>query len=324
MLVDKFHRFLNKAIIIAADNRGTNDVFVTADVAAGYAWNSSPIDGTDIILCIPIIGRELRFPLDVDVSPLPVLVTNNAYSVISYLRLVDTNRHFATVIFKILIEDRRDTHAERINNNRNIVLMRPGDIVMARTAVQSDKSKDKVVKLSYAVWGPLQIIRGTGQGGYTVRKLNKHDSPELKFMSKDLHILPPSLKSCQPVGWSDTRYLNQTHAPIVNLLQKPLSIELYNEKWFGHPPKVSFPSFLHDHATLSFLPAENSLFPTLAKLHEDTHTSPPIPFLEDNVVSHDYPLTPSNLHKTISNSNGLFFIQYTLEDTFKSWWFLVK
>jgi len=29
----------------------------------GYAWNISPIDGTNILRSIPAIGRELRFPL---------------------------------------------------------------------------------------------------------------------------------------------------------------------------------------------------------------------------------------------------------------------
>ena len=143
-------------------------------------------------------------------------------------------------------------------------------------------------------------------------------------MSDNLYILPPSLKPCEPVDGSDTRYLNQTHVPIVNPLQKPLSIELYNEKWFSHPPNTSSPPFLYDHATLSFPPADPSPFPTLAKLHEDTHTSPPTPLLEDIVSSHDYPLTPSTLHKALSNYNGLFFIQYTPEDTFKSRWFLVQ
>ena len=96
--------------------------------------------------------------------------------------------------------------------------MQPGNLVMARTAVQSDKSKDKVAKLSYVVRGPFYIIRGTGRGGYIVRKLNKPDSTEFKFMSEDLYVLSPSLKPCKPVDSSDTIYLNQTHAPIVNPL----------------------------------------------------------------------------------------------------------
>ena len=202
--------------------------------------------------------------------------------------------------------------------------MRLGDLVMDRTAIQSDKIKDKVAKLSYAVQGSLQIVRDTGRRGYIVRKLHKPDSPELNFMSEDLYILPPSLKPCEPVDSSDTRYLNQSHVPIVNPLKEPLSIELYNEKWFSPPPKTSPPPFFHDHATLSFPPAATSPFPTLAELYDDTHTSPPTQFLENDCVSNDSPLAPSTLHKSISNSNGLFFIQYTVEDTFKSRWFLVQ
>ena len=192
-LVEKFHRFINKAITIVAEDKRTNDIFVAASVAAGYAWNNSPIDGTGILCSILVIGRELRFPLDVGLSALPSIVSNNAESVVSYLRLTDSNRYFASTILKILVEDRRIIHVERINNNRNIVTTLHGDLVMACTTVQSDKANDKVAKLCYAVRSSFQIICGTGRGGYIVRKLNKSDSPEFKFMSEDLYILPPSL-----------------------------------------------------------------------------------------------------------------------------------
>ena len=155
LLLEKFHRFLNKVVTIAVEDRGTNDVFVAASVATGYAWNSSPIDGTDTLCSVPALGRELRFPFDVDISALLPLVSNNADSVVSYLRLTDSNCHFATAILKILIEDRRTAYVERINNNRNTFSMRPGDLVMDRTAVQSDKRKYKVAKLNYADRGPF-------------------------------------------------------------------------------------------------------------------------------------------------------------------------
>ena len=176
-----------------AEDKRTNDIFVAASVATGYAWNNSPIDGTGILCSILVIGRELRFPLDVGLSALPSIVSNNAESVVSYLRLTDSNRYFASTILKILVEDRRIIHVERINNNRNIVTTLHGDLVMACTTVQSDKANDKVAKLCYAVRSSFQIICGTGRGGYIVRKLNKSDSPEFKFMSEDLYILPPSL-----------------------------------------------------------------------------------------------------------------------------------
>lgn len=82
----------------------------------------------------------------------------------------------------------------KVNNNRNIVELVAGDIVMARTTLLSDASKNKVAKLSYQVCGPFRIIIGIGRGRYLVRKLHKSDSPELKFMTTDLYPLPLFLK----------------------------------------------------------------------------------------------------------------------------------
>ena len=101
LLVEKFHRFLKKETTIATEDRGTNYGFVAAGVTAGYNCNSLPIDGTDILRSVPTIGRKLRFPLDVDISALAALVSNNADSAVSYLHLTDYNRHFATAILNI-------------------------------------------------------------------------------------------------------------------------------------------------------------------------------------------------------------------------------
>ena len=183
LTVEHFHPFLNKSVTIAAEDRGTNDIFVPAGIAAGYAWNSSPIDGTDILRSIPAIGRELHFPININLSALPKLAHNSGQAAMDFFQLTESSRHFSSSILKILIEDRRTSHAERINNNRNIVVLEPGDIVIARTAIQSNKQKEKVAKLCYAIRGPYQIIRITGHGSYFVRKLHRLDSAELKNYS---------------------------------------------------------------------------------------------------------------------------------------------
>ena len=77
---------------------------------------------------------------------------------------------------------------------------------MDRTTVQSNKANNKVAKLCHAVRSSFQIIRGIGRGGYIVRKLNKPDRTEFKFMSEDLFILIPSLKPCEPGDGSNIRY----------------------------------------------------------------------------------------------------------------------
>ena len=135
LTVDYFHRFLNKSVTVAAEDRGTNNFFVPAGIAAGYAWNSAPIDGTNILRSIPAIGRKFHFPLDINLSALTKLAHNSSQAALNYLKQIDSSRHLSSSILKILIEDRRTAHAECINNNRNVVVLEPGDIVMARTAI---------------------------------------------------------------------------------------------------------------------------------------------------------------------------------------------
>ena len=77
LTVEHFHRFLNKSVTIFAQNRSTNDMFVPAGIAAVYAWNSVPIDGTDILCSISVIGREFHFPIDINLSALLKLVYNS-------------------------------------------------------------------------------------------------------------------------------------------------------------------------------------------------------------------------------------------------------
>ena len=103
LFTGKLHRVINKAIIIAAEeDTGTNDVLVDVGGTAGYAWNISPIDETDILRSVLIIGRKLHFPLDINFSALFALVSNNVESVVSYLRLTYSNRFFASVILESL------------------------------------------------------------------------------------------------------------------------------------------------------------------------------------------------------------------------------
>ena len=112
------------------------------------------------------IGREFRFPIDIDLSALPQLTQNNARSAVDFLRLTGSNRRFSSSILKIFIEDCREDHAERVNYNKNISQLVVGDIVIARTAVQSDAFTNKVAKLCYQVRGSFRIVICTGREIY--------------------------------------------------------------------------------------------------------------------------------------------------------------
>ena len=303
----------------------TNDIFVPTGIDASYAWNSAQIDDTDILYSIPAIGRELHFPIDINLIALPKFTHNSGQAALDYLKLTDFSRNFSLSILKIIIEDRRTAHTERINNNRNVVVLEPGDIVMARTAIQSNKQKGKVAKLFFAVRGLYQIIRRTtGHGSYFFRKLHRPDSPELKFMAYDLYPLPPFLKPCQSVDTTDTRYLNQSHTHITNLLKKALHIKLYNEKWFDKPLHTSIPPFRYHHRTLGVSTKSVSPFPTVVELHNDTDTCPPTPLVESINDTLSSPPSPPILHASLNKTDCLFFIHYLPVDIVKPRWFLVQ
>ena len=78
------------------------------------------------------ICREFRFPIDIILLALPQLTQNNDQSIIDDLILIYSSRRFSSSILKLLIEDRPTAHAERFNNNTNVVELVVGDIVMVK------------------------------------------------------------------------------------------------------------------------------------------------------------------------------------------------
>ena len=153
---------------------------------------------------------------------------------------------------------------------------------MAKTAIQSDKNKENVTKLCYAVRGPYHILRNTNHGSYFVEKLHKPDSPELKIMAYDLYPLPYSRKSCEPIDTIDIRYLNQSHVPLTNSLKKALHVELYNDKWFNKPLPNSILPFTYQHDTLKMLTEPLPSFSSVIELHKETHTCTPLSTIRES------------------------------------------
>lgn len=132
---------MNNSVTITVEERGTNDVFVPTGIVAGYIWNSAPIQEIVILRIIPAIGRELHFPININLNTIPKLTQNNYQATLYYLKFTYSSRHLSSAILKILIEDHRTAHTERINNNQTLVVLNPGDIFMARTAILSDKRR---------------------------------------------------------------------------------------------------------------------------------------------------------------------------------------
>ena len=71
LTVEYLYCFLNNSITIVAEERGTNNIFVPVNIATDYAWNSAPIDATDILRSISAIDREFHSHIDVSLNSLP-------------------------------------------------------------------------------------------------------------------------------------------------------------------------------------------------------------------------------------------------------------
>ena len=129
--IEHFHHFLNKSVTIATEESVTTNILAPAGITVGYTWNSAPIDGMDILRSILAIGSELKFPLEITLNEMPKMVQNNDNTALYYLKLTDSSCNLSFTILKLLIEDRRIVHAERINNCRNLVFMHTDNIVIA-------------------------------------------------------------------------------------------------------------------------------------------------------------------------------------------------
>ena len=82
LTLKRFRRFLHKVTAIEMEDRQIKDVFEPVEISAGYAWNSTQTDATNIFRSIVTIGCKFRFPFDINSSVLPQLTQKNAQSVI--------------------------------------------------------------------------------------------------------------------------------------------------------------------------------------------------------------------------------------------------
>ena len=133
-----------------------------------YAWNSAPIDSTDIIRSMVAVGRAFRFSIDVSLSPSHILNTKSNSTLFNYLRDVSTDAKFSLSVLQILIEEQRSTHRDRYNNGKTLCTLKIGDVVKAHVQVQSRDKTGLVGKLSYRARGPYIITKDLVNNSFIV------------------------------------------------------------------------------------------------------------------------------------------------------------
>ena len=323
--VERYHKFLNHAQRISTEQRKTSAAFVEIGMTTAYAWNASCIDGTDIVRSLPAIGRALRFPVEINESAIPQLTSNVGERVAQYLRYLGSDVDFSRKLLAWIVDDRREQHRERVNEQRNLVKYKPGDIVMGRVAVQSKASRGVVGKLVYQSRGPFIVIEDAGRSTYKVRKYGKPNSPLSKFMAEDLYLLPPQILPGEYIDTTDMRYMNFEFAPQNHPFTKTFDVEGYNTAWYDDIPPSRPPELLDD----SLMPDIDEATATpLSATTDETHINEENPE-EDNTEIDIAPggtnVGENNLHQAIEKSEDkLLFIQYTPANTLRPRWYLVQ
>ena len=66
---------------------------VNTGIVTDYAWNDTSIDCTGILRSILEIGRDLNFPLDINLNTVPMLILNYTNTTLEYLKLTDYSRN---------------------------------------------------------------------------------------------------------------------------------------------------------------------------------------------------------------------------------------
>ena len=268
------------------------------------------------------MGREFKFPLDINLSSTPIPVDSDVFAVHSFLRLAQTSSQFAIETLRLLTEERRTYHRERVNETRSQQLFAKDDIVMVRVQVQSNIEADRVAKLSYRLRGPYSIISTLGNGAYLLQKVNQPNAPKLKYHTQDISLLPPAIRPVETLDGPDTRYLNQSHAPIPNPLKTAFKIDLYDPLWLSKPAPTAPPQFPIDVPD-TINSAQSSLSPKRKPtLDPDDYVTP---ILQDN--DHTLlpcPDAPRLLSSLSSSTEKLFFVAYNDVGTLRPRWFLIS
>ena len=320
---ERYHRFLNKTQTINGGNRGTHTGFAQNAKTSQYAWNSAPIDNTDVTRSMAAVGREFRFPLDVDLSVVPPMNDSSNSALYSYLRNVSNDFKFSQSVLQVLIEERRDSHRERANTDKLPSAFKVGDVVKAHVQVQSKSETGVVKKLSYQARGPFQIVEDRGNNSFAVQRYKEPSSAIRKYKATELYLLPPALFPSDPLDTMDERYLNYEHAPVVSPLQKPLGIELLNDQWFDPSQSTSLIDLAPHTINHDTDKPSNTHIPTLAELNNDVNNSENTPAIE---ISKTSPRAEQDtLPISIAQSKDkLIFIRFTPDSTLRPRWYLIQ
>jgi hypothetical protein len=360
IIVERFNKFLNSGMRIFTSERGTNRVFLEAAETLCYAWNSAPVTGTDLSRSLLVVGREFRFPIDIENNrhmTYNIDEVNVRTFADDLLSLLSKCRE----IYSLLIQEQRAMHREYRNSQlKNPKKFKINDIVFTNVQIQSNSKNDQVKKLTYTRRGPYKIIKAHPSGSYDLKLTSSNSTSIIKKHGSELILCPKHLIPHPPSSSSDQIY-SELNKKIINNPFSRAFIEGYTptKPWETAPAALSqisiseetsiqkFPSVEELDAEYDSWPESgNPFIPTISSEENNIRTtssssqSTESSYNTDNII-HPSPVTPdltsnattiaptmppfsSFIQSIISSEDKLFFIAYNIPNQSRKEWKIVQ
>ena len=198
-------------------------------IFAVYAWNSAPVDGTNIVRSYAAMGREFPFPINFEHEP----IIARDHQAQGQQAIEHVNSAFPLwrkqqEVLKLLIEDRREHHRNLKNDGRNMKAFAPGDLVIIKKQVQTTQENGPAKARMHAR-GPYRVLEQIKPGTYRVQRLPGVQGAGrrgrvTKESAARLTKIPSTLVIHKPTTGIDTRLATYRHAIVDNPLENVLGL----------------------------------------------------------------------------------------------------
>ena len=229
IMCERFHRYLNKIQRIHAADCETFQDFMFGTIFAVYAWNSAPVDGTNIARSYAAMGREFPFPIDFEHEPItPRDHEAQAHQTLEHIDSAFPLWRRQQEILKTLVDERRDHHRNLKNQGRNMKTFAPGDLVVIKKQVQTTQERGPAKARMHAR-GPYRVLEQIRPGTYRVQRLPGIQGAGrrgrvMKESAARLTKIPSTLVIHKPASGIDTRLATYRHAIVDNPLENILGL----------------------------------------------------------------------------------------------------
>jgi hypothetical protein len=206
------------------------DEWIKGTLFAVYAWNSAPVDGTNIVRSVAAIARDFPFPIETEQDRIATPThSNTGQQILDHVSATFPMLASQRTILKILIEDRRQHHRDLKNQTRKEKQFSPGDIVIVRKQVTSGDSYGPA-KLRLRARGPYRVLEEVdGGGSYRIQRMpfgnnNGHKGKPYKESAARMESLPSTLVLHKLTDGIDTRFATYDHQVIPHALENIIGI----------------------------------------------------------------------------------------------------